>query len=273
MNKDFISFTPFQVYEKYAERRRDVFAHILRRPLLEYVERYAWLQTELIEEKLHFPILEIGPGSGWGMRTIQDIFPNETVVGMDLDAEALHEGKSYGVANLTRGDLTKGLPFHDSSFQTIVCFIVLEQLNLDTVGPLLNDLHRIAKPDSQFLIASFNRELFSPNGAQWFTPNKHEFTKQELIQSLSYSGWEATESFGQRFVHPDKYKRNAKVFQTIQQTLSKLPLLRQSRFFQIMTPRLQNIAPSINPYTTVEPTDRHEPREPVINIIMSRKQL
>jgi len=273
MKSEFIPFTPFNVYEEFSNKRTDTIAHIFRRPLLEYVERYMWLQDELTSGHLKFPLLEIGSGSGWGLQFIQKMFPHNISMGIDLDTTALSEGVSHGAHNLIQSNATHELPLSNSSFQTIVCFMMLEQLNPNDVKPFFLNLHRVAKPDAQFIIAMFNRELFSPNNKHWFTPNIQEYTKPELTVLLQETGWQIETSFGQRFVNPETYKNRAKVFQSIQDIMLRTPQAQQIRFFRIMTPRLLNIAPSLVPHTTVELADEQIPREPVINIVISRSCL
>jgi SAM-dependent methyltransferase len=269
MTGEFQTFTPYAVYEQYASQRDSAVAHLLRRPLLEYVERYAWLQDELGAGQFEFPLLEIGPGSAWGLHQIQKEFAGRVAVGLDLDIDALREGRNHDTQALVQGDLSDGLPFKEKSFSTIVSFLVLEQIDPSHIAQIFRTCRKAAAPNAKLVIASFNRELFSPNEKHWFTPNQKEYTENELGDILRSSGWEPYARYGQRFVSPDEYKKRAHVFQSMETMLQKVPGLQEKKLIKIFAPRMLNILPSLAPHTTVECVESEEKREPVINVFVS----
>ena len=50
-------------------------------------------------------------------------------------------------------DLTKKMPFKDSSFEQVYCSHVLEHFDFSDLKKLLKDVHRILVPGGKFLIA------------------------------------------------------------------------------------------------------------------------
>lgn len=270
MANEFLSFTPYALYETYADKVDDFSAKLLRRPVIEYVNRYLWLKDQFNNNSFKFPFLDIGVGSSWGIGQIKQEFPREKAIGIDLNYNALSEGKSHGVSDLVQSDALK-LPFTDGVFNTISTFMMIEQINPNKLRELFQEIHRISKPNGIFALASFNRELFSPRGRYWFTPNQYEYSPEELRKLIEENGWSVQREYGQRFVEPHIYNTQAAMTQTVEDFLKNIPRLKDDRRVRILSPRLLNIFPSIYPYSTVEPRENHSIRIPVINLMICKR--
>ena len=236
---------------------------LMRRPVVEHIERYRWVLNDLRSRGADaWPLLEVGTGCGWGLKQIQTYF-DELSVGIDLDISALSEGIQAGVRKVSQANLVaQNLPFVDEQFGTIVNLNLLEQLS-DPLTGLIN-MNRVAKRNAQMYISIFNRDLFSPGGIKWFKPNEHEFSQNDLVKLLSESGWCAVEWLGQRFVSRKAYLKRATQLQSIENWLKKSEVLSKDRRVQIFRARVQNIIPSSNPSVAVKRLEERPSMEPVI---------
>jgi len=87
-------------------------------------------------------ILEVGCGTGNVLRILENGFPRDTVVGMDLFAEGLQYARRRTSCDLVQGDVQK-LPF-SRQFDLVGLFDLLEHLPNDK--QILHDLRYILKP-------------------------------------------------------------------------------------------------------------------------------
>lgn len=71
-----------------------------------------------------------------------------SVVGMDVDHEALAEAAKLGIET-RHGDATEPLPFEDASFDVVVCGELLE--HLPWPGQTVAEAHRVLKPGGWFV--------------------------------------------------------------------------------------------------------------------------
>ena len=271
MTREFKTYTPYSEYERYEAKTHDAMVLLLRRPIVESIERYEWLINELDRGIFKFHLFEIGSGSCWGLNKVRKKFPGKLVIGADINNVALTEGPPRVATNVVQSDLAKGLSFREGCFSTIVCFLVLEQIDPCMIGKLFNDLRSVAKSGAKLILATFNRHLFSPRGRRWFTPNRYEYTTEELRSQLVNNGWFPKKKYGQRFVEPHTYNLQAAIAQATEDALVRVPGLQEKPLIQIFSHRMLNILPSIMPYVSVEPAGEHSMRKPVIDLLVCQK--
>jgi len=92
-------------------------------------------------------ILDVGCGTGM---TMKDLSVGNEVWGLDGDLAALNFCRKRGFKNLTRADLSKKMPYHDKTFEVILCLDVLEHLKDDRLP--LREFRRILKPGGILVI-------------------------------------------------------------------------------------------------------------------------
>lgn len=82
-------------------------------------------------------ILEIGCGDGYYLHLISTLYKNVEIVGFDIDKDALTSAKinlKGKKVKLIYGDILKGLPFKDDSFDKVIMSEVAEHLKDDKKG-------------------------------------------------------------------------------------------------------------------------------------------
>lgn len=268
MVKELFSYTPFNTYQSAIPHRNDIEYRRYRRPLMEYIERYHWIIELLKLGTLSFPLLEVGVGSGWGLKQIQDEFPNDTVVGTDLNQNQLLESRSHDVKQLVQHDLTTKLPFPLESFASVICLIVLEQIDKTHIDFILSEINNVMKNDGKLLLATFDRELFSPHKRHWFKHNLHEFTPNEVLEEIDNSGFVVSQRLGQRYIQPHFYSAYSYITQKIEDHhIKKDPI-----YSYPYSSRWCNIVPPYFSPTEVEAITAHPFTIPVIDMFVCEKK-
>jgi SAM-dependent methyltransferase len=143
-------------------------------------------------------ILDAGSGEGYGAAMLAR---SALVVGMELDAEAAaHIAQRYSRVRVLRADACR-IPFRPRSFDAVVAMQVLEHLWCPE--PFLEQVRDTLKPGGTFVLATPNRETFSPEGT--LNPfHTHEYTPDEL-DGLLRASFGRVELLG---VHSGKYLRS-----------------------------------------------------------------
>lgn len=212
-------------------------------------------------------MLEIGSGCGWGLNQIHEKFPGELAIGTDLNSNQLDEAMRHDVDQIVQHDLTTNLPFPDGIFSTAVCYIVLEQIDRSMISHVLSEVLRTMKNSGKFVLATFNRDMFSPNNRKWFEHNKHEYTTDEIKSDLTSAGFNAIKSYGQRFVEPHFYSIYSYITQFIEDQKKK----KDPSYSYPYASRNRNIYPPYFSTTHVEPVEDHSFTKPVIDLILCDK--
>ena len=105
--------------------------------------------------------LDCGAGGGGQyhrLREISNSIVPENYVGLEWDVAGVLQAKKHGL-NVIRGDLNRGLPFKDESFDCIFGLSVLEHL--------INGCHFL-KEASRLLTPGGHLILITPNLSAWF---------------------------------------------------------------------------------------------------------
>ncbi len=98
-------------------------------------------------------ILDVGCGTGrWGAEMAQQ-FSQANVIGLDIQpppatSNAVTMGKTIAPDNyvFVEGDITKGLPFADATFDYVHMRLVVLALPAAQWGPAINEIKRVTKP-------------------------------------------------------------------------------------------------------------------------------
>jgi len=102
-------------------------------------------------------LLDVGCGEGYVLRRLKSLWPDTAMQGVDGDAEALKEARSFVPrAFLGRADATH-LPFQDKSFDLVACTEVLEHLKEPSQA--LDELARVCR--GHVLLSVPNQPFFS----------------------------------------------------------------------------------------------------------------
>lgn len=159
-------------------------------------------------------IIDAASGSGWGTVHLAQATKTRRVIGIDFDDDALEESTSYAKdnqrvafhkADLLNQDHLKGLEPVD----WIVSFETLEHFPKEAVPQFLANLKSIHTGNGLLIISSPNGPLFSPyksqEGKYWYQYHFHEYSADELTDTLESNGWKVVGLFGQRYVDSDVY--------------------------------------------------------------------
>ena len=107
---------------------------------------YGFLENYSYKIKKDSKILEIGCGSGGGLKQFKDHF----IVGLDISDEALKLSKKY-TNNLIRADLFK-LPFKDESFDLVYSSGLLEHFKIEKSKEAMMEIKRVTKKGGEIII-------------------------------------------------------------------------------------------------------------------------
>lgn len=121
-------------------------------------------------------VLDIGCGNGYGFRYLR----KNDYYGIDYYEPSIQEGRRlFPEANFLCSQLPE-LPFAAESFDNVLCLEVIEHLEEKDVLTLLDEIHRILKPQGVLFISSPN---FDNKETLWQDHIK-EYTKKEMKELL-----------------------------------------------------------------------------------------
>ena len=122
--------------------------------------------SALLPDLKNKKILDLGCGKGmvgYLIRTQRDL-TNSTLIGMDISESFLSFTKKHNIYDkLIKRDLTKKLPFKDSSLDVVICSEVIEHMSKETGEKLLNEINRIIAKDGRVIITTPNVWLKMPS--------------------------------------------------------------------------------------------------------------
>jgi ubiquinone/menaquinone biosynthesis C-methylase UbiE len=201
-------------------------------------------------------VLDIACGTGYGSKLLKEAGAAR-VWGIDISLEAVEYAREKynkeGVQFLV-GDITS-IPLPAASVDVVACFETIE--HVEDYERVIDELHRVLKPDGMLTISTPSRTLSSPGRAMgdrpWNKNHKVEFTAEEL-QCLLEPHFEKLTVYGQRFV--------SKIF-----FLPGVEILRKKGLFYNFytpdrgTPALQEIPSKYKPwYITIQCEHKRRPQ-------------
>ena len=117
--------------------------------------------VNLLEIKSGENLLDVGCGTGSLLLVAKKIYPNNEMVGIDVDSEVLEIASKKFKKNSLDVKLintsTAKLPFNDSSFDTVVSTLIFHHLPTKIKLQALQEIHRVLKKDGRFLLVDFGR--------------------------------------------------------------------------------------------------------------------
>ena len=137
-------------------------------------------------------VLELGFGSGWGLRTIAARVPDGQVFGVDHSDRMLRQATSMNQAAIAKGrvGLSKGpfspLPWIDSTFNKIL--LVNVAYFFDSDGRDIAEVYRVLKSGGRIVIYVTSRETM----IRWpfAGPETHKiYDRKELLDLLEGAGF------------------------------------------------------------------------------------
>ena len=123
---------------------------------LNLVPSYTELLASICEELRPEPgclVLDIGSGTGNLAVRLKGLGCRVVALDFCRDALACHQAKGDDSC-LVLGDLTRGLPCRDNSFDAIVSNNVLYTLSADDQLKVMKELHRVLKPGGRIVLAN-----------------------------------------------------------------------------------------------------------------------
>ena len=135
-------------------------------------------------------ILDLGCGYGWCEKSLL-LKGAKEIVGVDISISDIEIAKKlknkslhFYVASATK------LPFKYSSFDTVVCWEVLEHLVRGTENLLFKEVHRVLKPGGYLFLSTPNKNiLVSILDPAWWTVKHRNYSKDQIINFASSTGF------------------------------------------------------------------------------------
>lgn len=123
-------------------------------------------------------MLDIACGTGYGMRILSEVA--RTVVGADLDVEAVRSAQGAGPVVVTDGT---ALPFRTAALDVVTTFETLE--HLEHRGAFLAELARVLAPGGGLVLSTPNATYTRPVDGRPRNPfHVFEYTPEELDAEL-----------------------------------------------------------------------------------------
>lgn len=143
-------------------------------------------------------------GCGEGRHSFGALYRGASVVGLDLDLEAMREAsknlRARGREQDRLGAMLQGdafaLPFPDATFDRIICSEVMEHVH--DYRAAIRELHRVAKPGAKIAITIptyTSEQVYLRLGDEYFeSPGGHIriFKPRELARGMAAAGFDCT---------------------------------------------------------------------------------
>ncbi len=147
-----------------------------------FLEGIDFVSNSDIENK---EVLNIGCGFGWcELNFLQRGV--KKIIGTEISKEALKETKDFFKDKRAHFEVADGtnLPFQNESFDTVVCWEVLEHIPKNLENKMFREVNRVFKKDGVFYLStpydSFFAKVFDP--AWWLISHRHySFKKLEKL--------------------------------------------------------------------------------------------
>ncbi len=157
---------PYMLPKDLEESGRLDFQHVLLKNILK--------ANYLAPIRNPLSILDVGCGTGrWGAEMARQ-FPQANVVGLDLQEPSITstsvvQGQERPPDNyvFVQGDITKGLPFADNSFDFVHMRLVVMGLPYAQWMPAVMEMKRVTKPGGWIELVDTTVTARSPGSEQW----------------------------------------------------------------------------------------------------------
>jgi len=132
-------------------------------------------------------ILDVGCGTGYAMKWLQELVGGSRVFGVDSSARGaeLWKQRSIDRASLAGADQ---LPFGDAIFDLLTCFDVVYQFDTAKTGAALREFNRVLRRGRALLIREPAYDWLRGSHDR-AVGTRHRFTRRELVGLLSSSGF------------------------------------------------------------------------------------
>ena len=150
----------------------------------------------------HFPpnadaaILDIGCGHG-ALLHFARIEGYLNIRGVDGSPEQVQTAMTMGIGGVEQGDVMETLAkLPDKSLDCVVSFDLIEHFNRNELLALVDEVHRILRPEGRWIIHTPNAE--SPFGMRmlyWDFTHEIAFTRTSIAQLLLSSGFSDVDCF------------------------------------------------------------------------------
>ena len=145
-----------------------------RLDLQHYMLRYVLKGNFVAPVREPRDILDVGCGTGrWGAELAQQ-FPRANVIGVDIVPPAptdssVRQGHEAASDNyvFVQGDITKGLPFGDNSFDFVHMRLVVMALPAASWQPAIGELYRVTRPGGWIELVETTVTARVPGSEQW----------------------------------------------------------------------------------------------------------
>jgi len=142
------------------------------------------------------PVLDIGCGYGHYGYSLYTNRYGVDYVGININYKQLLRAVSRKWGNSRRTfiykDATKGLPFEDRSFETILLVQVIEHLGYENARALLEECYRVLN-DGTLVITTENNQFTTHGGLEF---HEHEFKYDELKDLILSCGFDIQNEYG-----------------------------------------------------------------------------
>jgi len=127
-------------------------------------------------------------GCGTGKHSFLAAKKGAKVTGFDFSKDMLKQAKLKNKRlknkiKFVHGNLTKKLPFKSSSFDIVLCSLVLDHIK--NIQPIFKEINRVLKKNGRFIFADLHPRLAQNTKYPLFKKDKTEFYTEKYYHSIS----------------------------------------------------------------------------------------
>ena len=153
-------------------------------------------------------VLDLACAEGEGTAVIAAGVPQASVLGVDLNAEAIRKAQGRFAKNNLRFERGNALslPYADHAFDAIVSCHTIEHFNATDQQKFLGELRRLLEPNGLLVIATPDRDVWSMLGiASQQEDHIRELTQTEFIELVRLAGFFVRRVFGQSILRQGSF--------------------------------------------------------------------